>query len=381
MRIAIVTGTRADYGILYWPIRRLKEAPEFDVRIIATGTHLSPSFGMTVDEIVRDGFAVDERVEMLIDGSSQTATARSFGLAAMGLADAYARLKPDLLMMLGDRYEILSAASVATLMRIPFAHLCGGDITEGANDDVMRHAISKMAHIHFPSNAQSAARLRQMGEPAERVHNVGSPALDHLRHMAFLPREEFCAELGLPGDRPILMVTMHPETLLSDGGFDQLEALLGVLAAREGVAIILTGANADADGARFNRRLTDFAAATPHTIFRMSLGQRLYFNALKHCAVMLGNSSSGIYEAPSFGLPTVNIGDRQGGRLRGPNVIDCTPDAAAIAAALDRALGEPRPPAQSPYGDGHASERIVEVLRQVSDPSALLRKLFVEQQA
>ncbi|HLO78520.1 MAG TPA: UDP-N-acetylglucosamine 2-epimerase [Magnetospirillum sp.] len=378
MRIAIVTGTRADYGILHWPIRRLKESKDFDVRIIATGTHLSPSFGMTVDEIVRDGFDVDARVEMLVDGAGPTAAARSFGLASMGFADAYDRLKPDLLMVLGDRYEILAAASIATLMRIPLAHLCGGDVTEGANDDMMRHAISKMAHIHFPSNAQSAARLIQMGEAPERVHAVGSPALDHLRHMTFLDRASFCAELGLPADRPLLLVTMHPETLLPDGGFPQLQELLTALAGRPDCALVLTGANADADGGRFNRRLTEFAAQAPNAIFRLSLGQRLYFNALKHCAVMLGNSSSGLYEAPSFALPAVNIGDRQAGRLRGPNVIDCAPEAGAIAAALARALDEPRPPADNPYGDGHAAERIVRILQGVANPASLLRKSFVE---
>lgn len=381
MRIAVVTGTRADYGILYWPIRRLKEAPGMDLQIIATGSHLSSAFGMTVNDILRDGFEVDARVEMLVDAQSPTAVSRSFGLAAMGLADAYDRLRPDLVMVLGDRYEILAAASAAMLMRLPIAHLCGGDVTEGANDDVMRHAITKMAHIHFPSNAQSADRILQMGEAADRVHAVGSPALDHLRHMAFLSREEFCAELGLPADRPLAMVTMHPETLLPEGGFEQLEALLAVLAARPDLGIILTGANADADGTRFNHRLTEFAAATPNTIFRMSLGQRLYFNALKHCAVMLGNSSSGLYEAPSFALPAVNVGDRQAGRLRGPNVIDCAATAEAMGSALDRALTAPRPPAENPYGDGFAAERIVSVLSAVDDPQALLRKPFVEQRS
>lgn len=381
MRIAVVTGTRADYGLLYWPIRRLTDAAGFDVRVIATGTHLSPAFGMTVDTIEGDGFEVGARVEMLLDSQSAAAVPRSFGLAAMGLADAYDRLQPDLLMVLGDRYEILAAVSVATLMRLPVAHLCGGDVTEGANDDVMRHAISKMAHIHFPSNAQSGQRLLQMGEAPERVHVVGSPGLDHLRHMTFLSRSEFCDELELPQDRPLLLVTMHPETLLANSGIGQLEALLGVLKNRPDVSVILTGANADAEGAVFNRRLREFASGRPGTVFRMSLGQRLYFNALKHCDVMLGNSSSGLYEAPSFGLPVVNIGDRQAGRLRGGNVIDCAGCGEAIAAALDQALTAPRPLADNPYGDGASSERIVDVLRGIGDPAALLRKPFVEQQA
>lgn len=381
MRVVAVTGTRADYGLLYWPIRRLREAAGFELRLVVTGSHLAPSFGMTVDEIVCDGLAVDARVEMLVDGQSGSTVARSFGLAALGFADAYARLEPDLVMVLGDRYEILAAVSAATLMGLPVAHLCGGDVTEGANDDAMRHAISKMAHLHFPSNAPSGDRLLQMGEPAERVHVVGSPGLDHLRHMEALTRDAFCAAVGLPADRPLLLVTQHPETLLPDAGYGQLEALLTALAAqadRRDVAILLTGANADAQGARFNRRLADFAVGTAHAVFRLNLGQRLYFNALKHSAAMLGNSSSGLYEAPSFGLPAITLGDRQAGRLRGANVIDCAAEPGAIAAALDAALDGPRPPADNPYGDGRASERIVAVLGGLDDPRSLLRKPFAE---
>lgn len=381
LSVCVVTGTRAEYGILRELLRVMAATPEIALSLVVTGSHLSAEFGSTIREIEADGLVITEKVPMLVDCAPATSAAYSFGMGALGLASALDRLAPDLLLVLGDRYEVLAAASVALLLGIPIAHLCGGDVTEGANDDSMRHAISKLASLHFPSNEQSARRLRQMGEAAERVHVVGTPALDALRRMQFLDRDAFCGEVGLDPAKPFILFTMHPETHAADGGLAVLEATLAALQEVPTHSLLVTAANADAHGRIFNDRLRAFCAARADAVFYPSLGHRLYFNALKHAACMVGNSSSGLYEAPSFSLPVVNLGDRQAGRLRGGNVHDCpgSPDTVAIGRALAAALAAPPPAPDNPYGDGHASERIVKVLLSLSRDSLSARKHFVGQ--
>lgn len=378
-KVCVVTGSRADYGLLYWPMRLIKEATDFELQVAVTGMHLAPEFGNTWRLIEQDGFQIDARAEMLLSGDSTVSTTKSIGVGVMAFAEVLDRLKPDLLLVLGDRFEILAAVQAALIARIPVAHLCGGDVTEGAFDESLRHAISKMSHIHLPSNRVAADRLVAMGEIPERVHVVGSPGLDRIRRMSFMERASFFGAIGLKPCRYNIVVAMHPVTLAHDGGLGQLEE---VLVAMEELApevgLIVSGANADPVGQMINARLTEFVAKRESAVFNLSLGSVLFLNALKHADLIVGNSSSGLYEAPSFGTWTVNVGDRQKGRLRAPTVIDTPPERKAINAAVSRALAMGRGGTENPYGTGYASEAIVEVLRGQKNFSALLRKPFYE---
>jgi UDP-hydrolysing UDP-N-acetyl-D-glucosamine 2-epimerase len=294
------------------------------------------------------------------------------------MADVLARLAPDLVLLLGDRYEILSVAMAATLARIPIAHIAGGDVTEGAFDDALRHAITKMAHLHFVTNSDAARRVRQLGEAADRIHVVGSPGLDLIRTTAVPARDAFFASLGLAPRAVNLLVTFHPVTLAQDS-MRQLEELLAALKELgSDVSLLFTGSNADPDARALEARLRAFAADHPSALVVPSLGAERFFAALSHMDAFVGNSSSGLYEAPSFGIPTVNIGDRQTGRLKADSVIDCAPARAEIGAAIARGLARGRRPTVNPFGDGHAAERITRVLRAVSEPKALLVKRFVD---
>jgi UDP-hydrolysing UDP-N-acetyl-D-glucosamine 2-epimerase len=378
-KICVVTGSRADYGLLYWPMRLIAEKDDFELQVVVTGMHLSPAFGETSHQIEADGFNIAAKVEMLVAGDSPVALAKSVGLGVIGFADVFERLQSDLLMVLGDRFEILAAVQAALFARIPVAHLCGGDVTEGAFDESIRHAITKMAHIHFPTNADAARRLAAMGENPERVHTVGSPGLDRIRHMAFMARDEFFDVLRLTSMARTLLVVFHPATLDRGDPLEQLEELLAALEhLGPQVGLLITGANADTAGQRINARLQAFAESHPNAAFRLSLGSELFINALHHVDAIIGNSSSGLYEAPTFGIPTVNIGDRQKGRLRAASVIDCVPERQAIRVAIDKALARGRQLTVNPYGDGQAAELIVDKLRRIPDFGVLIRKPFVE---
>lgn len=378
-KICVVTGSRADYGLLYWPMRLIAEDPDFELQIVVTGMHLSPIFGETWRQLEEDGFSIAAKVEMLLSGDTGVAVAKSVGLGVIGFADAIDRLRPDLMLVLGDRFEILAAVQAALFVRVPVAHLCGGDVTEGAFDESIRHAITKMSHLHFPTNAQAAGRLVAMGEDPIHVHAVGSPGLDRIRRMVFLERGCFFEAVGLAPRSRNLLVVFHPTTLDAVSALDQVEELLAALAELgPETSLIITGANADTEGQRLNARLREFAESRDEAVFRMSLGSELFLNALNQADAIVGNSSSGLYEAPSFGTPTVNIGDRQKGRLRAPSVIDCAPARQDIRAAISEAMARGRQAVDNPYGNGRAAEDILDVLRKVPDYTVLLRKPFRE---
>lgn len=377
-RIAVVTGSRADYGLLRWPMQAIADSPDLALTAVATGMHLAPEFGLTVDEITRDGFAVAERVEMLLAGDGPVALTKAIGLGTIGFADLWARLSPDLILLLGDRFEIYAAAQAALAARIPIAHLCGGDVTEGAIDDALRHGITKLAHLHFVTTAEAARRVRQLGEDPDHIHWVGSPGLDALRHISLPDRKALAAEVQFDMDRPVLLLTFHPVTLGTTASDDQVAELLAALDQLDpGIGLLFTAPNADREGRAVRAAIERFVAAQPHRAGLVAnLGHRRYLAMVKEAAAVVGNSSSGLYEAPSFDTPTLDIGERQRGRLRASSVLHCAPERGAILAGLRQVMSQRPNGTVNPYGDGFASERIVSVLRRIQDFRSLVVKRF-----
>ncbi len=377
-RICVFTGSRAEYGLLYWVLHDLAAAADFELQLVVAGMHLSPEFGLTVREIERDGFPIADRVEMLLSSDTPGGIAKSMGLGLIGFSGALERLRPDIALVLGDRFEILAAAQACLVHHVPLAHIAGGDTTEGAFDESIRHAITKMAHLHFVTNAQSAQRVRQLGEDPASVHVVGSPGLDHLRRRPLLDRLALQAALGAPLGERNLLVTFHPVTLDPEDGLLQFEELLAALDEQPvGTVTWFTHPNADTGGRALIDRLLAWAAERPDRVrAHASLGQLRYLSLMAQCDAVVGNSSSGLYEAPSFGVPTVNIGDRQRGRLAAASVLHSAPRRDAVSQAIAQALAEGRREVENPYGDGHSAARIVGALRAVEDPRHLLQKHF-----
>jgi len=379
--VGVVTVGRSDYSIYLPILRRLQDDPELRLRLIVAGMHLAPEFGLTVREIEQDGFEVAERIEMLLSSDTPEGIGKSLGLGVIGFAQAYARSRPDILLALGDRFEMLAAVEAALPFRVPVAHVHGGELTAGAIDDAMRHAITKMSHLHFVATATYAARVVQMGEEPWRVIVAGAPSLDNLRHMSLLSPAELERQHGIPAGRSFVLATYHPVTLEVERTEAQMRALLGALEAVD-LDIVFTYPNADTSGRLIIRMLEEFAARCRRARVVASFGPRVYFSLMNAAAAMVGNSSSGIVEAASFKLPVVNIGRRQEGRLRPPNVIDVGDTREEIAAGIAKArsaefaagLAE----LVNPYGDGHASERIVDTLRRVRVDDALLVKRFYD---
>ncbi len=379
LAICVVTGTRADYGLLESVMAALVADPAFTLQLAATGMHLSPEFGATYREIESDGYAIDAKVEMLLSSDSGVGVAKSMGLATSGFADVFARLQPDMVMLLGDRFEALAAAQTALVMRIPLAHISGGDVTEGAFDDAIRHAITKMAHVHFVASEEAARRVRQLGEAPGSVHVVGDPGLDCLRSLALLDRQALADDLDIRFGARNLLVTFHPATLDAQPSTDQFAALLDALASLgPDAGLFFTRPNADPEGRALIEMLDQFVAETPNAWVFTSLGHLRYLSMMRAADVVVGNSSSGLLEAPSLGKPTVNLGSRQGGRLRAASVIDCAPQRGAIVAAIETALDMDCRGIVNPYGDGHAASRILAVLSGLGDPQSLLRKRFCD---
>jgi len=383
-RIVVVTTSRADYSHLYWPLKLLSEHPAVDLRLIVMGPHLSPEFGSTIREIEKDGLPIAARIESLLSSDTDIGMAKSIGVAILSLADTLGALRPDLLLLIADRYEMLAPAAVALSLRIPIAHIEGGEISEGAIDDAVRNALTKMSHIHFTSTAAARERVIAMGEEPWRVHHAGAPSLDHLRRSRLLTREELAANLALDLNTPPILVAYHPVTLERDTTVeaDALFAALDQLA-EQGTdpqisQIVFCFPNADAGSRALIQRTRAFLDRHPSARLFTNLDAVTYWSLLRESSVLIGNSSSGIMESASFAVPTVNIGLRQQGRERARNLLDAPAETSAILARIAEASS----PAfraslhgmTSPYGDGHASERIVDVLTTVPTGSELLIK-------
>ena len=378
--IAVVTSSRADYSHLYWPLRALAEHPDVELRLSVMGAHLSPEFGATVAEIERDGFAVDGRVECLLSSDTDVGMAKTIGLATLSLADLLGTMRPDLLLLIADRYEMLAPASVALALRIPVAHIEGGEISEGAIDDAVRNALTKMSHVHFTSTEGARARVIAMGEEAWRVHRAGAPSLDHLVKGKLHSRADLEGRIGIEVKKNAVLVAYHPVTLLEDTT-EEAEALFRALAATEG-QILFCYPNSDAGSRSLIRRTRAFLDERGDGHLFTNLDALTYWSLLAQVELLLGNSSSGIMETASFALPTVNVGLRQKGRERAANVIDVAPAVEAILEGIARArtaeFRESLAGMANPYGDGRASERIVSVLTSVPLGAELLMKRAVE---
>jgi len=381
-RIGVVTVSRSDYGHFRPVLEGIRRASDLELVLFVAGMHLDPTFGSTAGEIEADGFAIAERTPMPGGGDSPEAIAASMARGVEGFARAFARQRPDLLVVLGDRFEMLAAAVAALPFALPVAHIHGGEVSEGAMDNQIRHAITKLAHLHFASAEPHARRIAQMGEEAWRIHAVGGPGIDRIAAMAPLNREALADELDLPAAGPWLLVTFHPVTLEYRDTAAHVDELLAALEKTDGTFIV-TYPNADTSGRLIMERLEEFAARHPGRCRLVpNLGERLYLSLLRHADVMVGNSSSGLIEAPSFALPAVNIGARQRGRLRGANVIDVEPVRDEILRGIETA----QTPAfrarasegGNPYGDGLAAPRIVEVLRTVALDARLVQKRFAD---
>lgn len=375
-KIVVVTTSRADYSHLYWPLRDLSEHPQVDLKLIVLGAHLSPEFGQTVLEIEKDGFPIAAKLECLLSSDSDVGMAKTIGVATLSLADCLGEMRPDILLLIADRYEMLAPASVALALRIPIAHIEGGEISEGAIDDAVRHALTKMSHIHFTSTYEAKRRVIAMDEEEWRVHRVGAPSLDHLRRSKLRTREELESLLKIKIEKSSLLVAYHSVTIARDTVQEAapLFAALGDLPGQ----ILFCYPNADAGSRTLVTKAHSFAASRPNSHVFVNLDAVTYASLLQCVDVFLGNSSSGIMETPSFALPTVNIGLRQQGRERARNILDAAPDAPAILEALrtakSQAFRESLRGMVNPYGDGCASEKIVHVLTTVPFTQELLMK-------
>jgi len=376
-KIAVVTGTRAEYGLLYSILRAIEAHPKLQLLLVVTGMHLSYEFGYTVQDIERDGFKIEAKVDMLLGNDTPGAMAKSVGLGIMGFSQTWEHIQPDVILVLGDRVEQLATAISGAYMNIPVTHIHGGDTSKGGLDESARHAITKFAHIHFPATKKSADRIIKMGEEEWRVHRVGSPALDIILNETLLPPEALARKFGLDLSQPLLLVVQHSVTTQVDKAPKQMvETLEAIVKMR--YPTILIYPNSDAGGRRIIDVIRHYESYSFIKTFK-SLPRNEYLSLMKVARVMVGNSSSGIVEAPSFGLPVVNIGIRQEGRERGTNVIDVGHSKREIIEAVNKALTDKRFLASvkrraNPYGDGKTGPRIAEILSRIEITPQLLQK-------
>jgi len=379
-KIAIVTGGRADYGLLYWLMKEIQDDTDLFLQIVVTGMHLSPEFGLTYQQIEADGFKVDAKVEMLLSSDTSIGIAKSIGLGVIGFADVLNSLKPDILVVLGDRFEILAAVQVAIVMPMVIAHIHGGEITEGAFDDSIRHAITKMSQLHFVAAEVYRKRVIQLGEKPDRVFNFGAPGLDFVKKLKWVDRGSLEGFLGIKLKRPVFLVTYHPVTLDNQSTGDRISELLMALDAFPEAKVIFTFPNADTEGRVLIEYISQWTNINKHRakIF-FSLGQQIYLSLMREVDVVIGNSSSGIIEAPALKRATVNIGDRQKGRLKASSIIDSKEKGENIVAAIKHALAdeirESLPKTKSLYGSGEVSAKIKDTLKSAE---ISLRKTFFD---
>ena len=379
-KICVYTSTRAEYGLLRGVLQEIKSELSLHLQILASGMHLSPEFGMTIQEIRADGFEPDETIEILLSSDTQTAICKSMGLAMIGYGEALQKMKPDIVLLLGDRFETFCMAAASQVCRVPLAHIHGGETTEGAIDEAFRHSITKMSHLHFASCEAYRQRIIQLGEAPDRVFNVGSLGVENIRRMSLMERNELAESIGFNLEKPYFLVTFHPVTLEKSTSEGQFQTLLGALDAFPEYNVIFTKANADTDGRVINRLIDEYAEKRPDRCFAVtSLGVHRYLSAMKYATAVIGNSSSGIVEAPSFKISTINIGDRQKGRVRAESVIDCEHFAASIKAAIHVGISSKfqgaLKDAENPYEKAGTACEIVSAIA-AFDPAGLLKKRF-----
>lgn len=380
-KIAVFTGTRAEYGLLYWIIKGIHESKTNELQLYVGGTHLSEKYGYTINQIEKDGFPIKHKLDFLDSSDSSKGIAKSLSSALIQAEETFSHNNPDILIVLGDRYELLSICQAAMLRRIPIAHIHGGEITEGAMDDAIRHSISKMSHLHFTSTEIYRSRVIQLGEAPEKVFNVGAPGIDNIKYLKLLDRNTLAKSINFDFESAFFIVTYHPVTLYKEGGIGALKNLLRVLKTFKDYNLVISYPNADPHNQKLINLLELFHKKYPSKVYlAKSLGQLNYLSLLKNCELVIGNSSSGIIEAPSFNKPTINIGTRQSGRIKGGTVIDCDEAKISIKNAILKGLSENFKKKciseVNPYGSGEASIKILDILNKTPLDKILTKKFY-----
>ncbi|GAA0083779.1 UDP-N-acetylglucosamine 2-epimerase [Clostridium sp. CTA-7] len=368
-KIAVITGTRAEYGLLFPLIKKISVDDNLELKLIVTGAHLSPEFGLTYKLIESDGFKIDKKIEILLSSDSDSSINKSMGLAMISFGEYFEENHLDMIVVLGDRYEIFAAASAAAISKIPIAHIHGGETTEGATDEFLRHSITKMSYLHFTSAEEYRRRVIQMGESPDRVFNVGALGVENIKKMKLMSKKELENSIEFSLDKKFGLVTFHPVTMESGKSEEQFKELLKAIDSFEDMSFIITKANADSDGRIINKMIDEYVAINKNRVIAFnSMGQLRYLSAMKYCSIVIGNSSSGIIESPSFEIPTVNIGDRQKGRIQAKSIINCEANysniKSTIEVALSKEFNDKISVFNSPYGDGTTSVKILETIKE-----------------
>jgi GDP/UDP-N,N'-diacetylbacillosamine 2-epimerase (hydrolysing) len=381
MNVCVVTGTRAEYGLLYWLMKGINEERGLKLQVVVTGMHLSPEFGLTVNEI-ENQFTIDSKIEMLLSSDTPVGISKSIGLGTISFSETFQRLAPDLIVVLGDRFEIFSAVTAAMIARIPIAHISGGEATEGSIDEPIRHSITKMSHLHFTATEIYKKRVIQLGEQPDRVFNVGGLGIDNIKKLKLLSKLEFEDSISFKLNRTTFLVTFHPTTLEKASAKVQFQQLLDSFSSLPDVTIIFTKSNSDTDGRVINQMIDSYVSENiTNCVAFSSLGQLRYLSALDIVDCVVGNSSSGLAEAPSFKVPTINIGDRQRGRIMADSVINCDPYIESISAAIKLALSDDFQNnlklVKNPYGEGGASDKILNIIKNYNLEN-IIKKTFYD---
>ncbi|WP_066890585.1 UDP-N-acetylglucosamine 2-epimerase [Clostridium nigeriense] len=380
-KVCVVTGTRAEYGLLKPLIDKINKDNDLELQLIVTGMHLSPEFGMTYNEIIDDGYKVNEKIEILLSSDTPVGISKSMGLATISFAEAFERLKPDMLVVLGDRFEIFAVCSSAVVAKIPIAHLHGGETTEGAFDEAFRHSITKMSYLHFTSTEEYKKRVIQLGENPQRVFNVGAIGVENIAEMELMSKEELEKSIGFDLGNCFSLVTFHPVTLENSTSEEQIKELLNALDSVDGMKYIITKANSDSDGRIINKIIDEYCVNNKEKVISFtSMGYKRYLSAMKYCDMVIGNSSSGIIEAPSFKKATINIGDRQKGRTQAKSIINCKPIINEIVESINYAKSDKFKDVLknviNPYGNGETSEKIIIEIKKVLNKPIDIKKSF-----
>lgn len=379
-KVCVVTGSRADYGALYWLLREIESDSEFKLQIIATGMHLSQEFGLTYKEIEKD-FKINRKIDILLSSDTNVGISKSMALAQIGFADAYSDLNPDMVLILGDRYELLSAASVAMVFRIPIIHLSGGERTEGVYDESIRHSITKMSHLHFTTTKEYRKRVIQLGEHPNRVFNVGAMGIENIKRLKLLSKKEFEESINFKLNKKNILITFHPVTLENNTSKEHFQELLDTVDELEDTNIIFTKTNSDTNGRIINKMIDEYVGENPHkSVGFSSLGQLRYLSALQYIDAVVGNSSSGLTECPSFKIGTINIGDRQKGRIKAKSVVDCPPRKKDIKRSFEIIYSKPfqkiLKTVHNPYDYGVSSKKIVKILKKTKLQNIIKKSFF-----